>query len=512
MDNYKKSERGGVRVQAPLVDRVVTTDLTSDFSLPDYCPEIKRLLRVRACVMPVEHYVGVGNAEMSGKVEYSVLYAGHDGGLYCVTHGEDLAFSVPVEMTSDFELGDGLVCDVQSLCESASGRVAAPRRLALKCRVRSRVRILGTLVLSEPLSAAEDMGIERLCGFALCGSHFVGVSEPITLGDEILYDGSDLRVISAEGQVFVTETTAGSGVVNCSGEIALKLLCVQEGDGEMPTVHNRRLPFSTAVAVDRAEVNCDASATGVCSEIGVTVEEGRLLCEVTFLLEARAERNESVAYTRDLYSTGAECRTTKTELRLPRALRCINANFSLNQMLTLEELGIRAGASVADLSVTPTLQELSSERGKYVLSGRCRCHAVLFDGEEYAAQEFELPFRFETEGGADAVVDHDASLSVISCRARMDGERIGIDAELAVSLITRGEEVFCPINDAVLGDAVSRTGGAFTICYPAREDTLWSVAKRYHKTVASIAEINTLAGAPRADSAESLAGVKYLLV
>ena len=512
MDNYKKRERGGMRVQAPLADRVVTTDLASDFSLPDYRPEIKRLLRVRACVMPISHYVGVGNAEMSGKVEYSILYAGHDGGLYCVTHSEDLAFSVPVEMGSDFELGDGLVCDVQSLCESASGRVAAPRRLALKCRVRSRVRILGTRVLSEPLGGMAEPEIERLTADALCGSHFVGLGDPLVLGDEILYDGGDLRVIYAEGQVFVTEATAGSGVVNCNGEVALKLLCVREGSEEAPMVHNRRLPFSAVVGVEGAEVNCDASATGVCSQIDVKVEEGRLLCEASVLLQARAQRNESLSYTRDLYSTRAECTPKYTDLCLPRALRCLNANFSLNQTQSQEELGIRTGAAIVDLSMIPAVQELVCERGKYLLLGRCRCHAVLFDGEEYAAQEFELPFRFETAGGTDEVADHDVDVSVISCRARMDGERVGIDAELCVSLVTRGEARFSAVSEAVLGEACERSCVGYTVCYPSRDDTLWSVAKRYRASVASVAEANALAGAPAADSKESLSGVSYLLV
>lgn len=512
MDNYKRNERGGVRVQAPLVDRTVMTELTSDFSLPDYRPEIKRLLRVRATVTPPNHYVGAGNAEMSGRVEYSILYAGGDGALYCVTHGEDFSFSVPVEITSDFEIGDGLVCDIDTVPELATGRVAAPRKLSLKCRLRSRVKIFGTRVPEESMGGKEMGGVERLCGNALCGSVFVGIGEPLQLGDEILYEGSDLRVISAEGQVFVTEAVAGSGVVNCRGEVALKLLCVHEGGDELPTVQNRRLPFSQAVLTDGAEVNCDACAKGVCSEISVTVEEGRLLCEVSVILRARAQRNETVSFTRDLYFTEAECEPRYAEVTVPRALRCINGNFSLNQTLTLDEAGIRTGMSVVDLAMTPTVTELVSDRGKYVLTGRCRCHAVLCDGEESMTQEFEVPFRYETDGGVDTVTDYDAAVEAVSCRARVDGERIGIDAELSVCLVTRGETRFCLITEATPGEAVKRAGASYTICYPSREDTLWSVAKRYHRSVTAVSDMNDLAGAPAADSPESLAGVKYLLV
>ena len=509
MDNYKTSERDGVRVQAPLVDRVIMTDLSTDFSLPDYRPEIKRLLRVRACVMPVDAYIGVGNAQMNGRVEYSVLYAGGDGALHCVTHGEDFEFNVPVEMTSEFELGDGLVCDVESFSELATGRVAAPRKVALKCRVRSRVRILGTRVLSEGIGSMD--GMERLCGSASSGTCFVGKSDPVQLGDEILYEGSDLRVISADGQVFVTEATAGSGVVNCRGEVVLKLLCVNDVGGEAPFLQTRRLPFSQSVPTDGAEVNCDAAAFGVCPDISVTVEEGRLLCEVSAVLQVRAQRNDVVGFVRDAYSTSHECAPKYKDAVLSRALRCINGNFSLNQMLTLEEAGIHSHMNVVDVCMTPMLEEVVCERGKYVLTGRCRCQTVLFDGEEYSAGEFEIPFRYEADGGEE-MTDYDCVVEAVSCRARMDGERIGIDAELSVAMRTRGDTRFRLISEASVGDAVKRTGAFCTICYPAPDDTLWSVAKRYHRSVSTISHTNSLAGAPSADSRESLAGVSYLLV
>ena len=108
--------------------------------------------------------------------------------------------------------------------------------------------------------------------------------------------------------------------------------------------------------------------------------------------------------------------------------------------------------------------------------------------------------------------DYDATVDVIGCRARVDGERIGVDAELSVSLATRGDTTFEMLSEATFGEAVVRQGAVYTVCYPSRDDTLWSVAKRYHRAVSVIADVNSLAGAPAADSPESLSGVRYLLV
>ena len=42
------------------------------------------------------------------------------------------------------------------------------------------------------------------------------------------------------------------------------------------------------------------------------------------------------------------------------------------------------------------------------------------------------------------------------------------------------------------------------LCYPAPDDTLWSVGKRYHASLDRLCEVNRLPSAPRADADDSL--------
>ncbi len=512
MDNYKTREREGVRIQQALCDREMTVELAGDLSLPDYQPEIKRLLRVRAAVVPPDKYIGSGNAEFTGTVNYTILYAGNDGALYCATHTDDYSFTCPVTVAPDVELGEGLISFCDILPETAVGRVVSPRKLSLKTRLRAHVRLLGTRLFEASVTGAAPESLQRLYGSHESAVRFCGVSDEIELGDEILYEGNDLRVIGAEGQVFVTEASSGSGSVNCRGEVSLKLLAVHEGEDALPTVQWRRIPFTQNVLVDGVEVNCDAIASGCCTVLSCTVEEGRILCNVGIRLTAEAQRNETVSYTRDIYSTSAVGEEHYITQMLSHAERCCCGNFSLNQTLTLEEAGIRSGMSVLDIAVQPVSAELSAERGKYIVTGKCRAQMILADGEEYFAQELELPMRYECEGGNAPVSDRSLHIEPISARARVDGERIAVDAELAVSLSTRSEEQVQMLSEANYSEPVSRGGAAYTVCYPSRDDSLWSVAKRYRRSVGELSESNSLPAAAAADTADSLAGVKFLLV
>lgn len=515
MEYNQKTEAMGARMQEMFCDRSVMTELASDFSLPDYQPEIKRLLRITATVSPADQYIGVGNAELSGTVDYHILYAGNDGALYCANQTGEYRFSCPIEMNERFDPSDGILCDCETIAESPVGRVVAPRRLSLKCRLRSRVRMYGTRTLEERIGAgAEGACWQRLKKSAACARTFVGTSEAVTLGDEILCDVSEqnLRVISAEGCVFVHEAEAGSGCVNCRGEAMLKLLTVAEGAEALPVAQIRKIPFSASVPVEGAEVNCECIASGVCTDLNITVEDGRILCEIAIRLKARAQRNEEIEYTCDLYATNAKSECRYESIQIPQTVVCASGNVSINTVLSLEEAGIRRDAGIVDMSLTPLGLNPECENGKYVVTGRLRALAVLHNGEEYGAQEFEFPFRYEVEGEIREITDYDLKVTPLFCRARMDGERISVDSELAVAFATQSANLHSVLTEATMGEVIGSCGACYTVCYPSPEDTLWSVAKRYHRAVSDVAQMNPLSGSPAADAADSLEGVAYLLV
>ena len=517
MDNYTKNDTTALRVQAMLCDKQEMSEVTAEVSLPDYRPEVKRLVRVSATVTPPVRYVGAANTELSGSVDFCILYTGNDGALYSTSHTSEYRIGIPVDLPSDAVLGEGLVCDADILPEPCNARVLAPRKLSVKCRLRARMRIYG-IRLIENGDLIAGIAAEKLYGSCDASEIFSGVGEPLALHDEIVCDtqSEDVRVVCADGQVFISEATAGSGCVNCRGEVALKLLCAHDATGLPPSQLLRRIPFESAVEVDGCEVNCVASAFGTCADVNVTVEDGRILCDLSLILQGRAQRDRSITYVRDAYALESVSEGRTDFLSLPQSRSCVCANFSLGQTLTAEEAGLRAGVSVVDSHLIPLSAELTQESGRDILTGRCRVHLTLCDDAgEISSQEVEIPYRYETEAKDMDLANYLVHVSPISCRARADGERLGVDGELAVSLMTRTQTQIQYLSACNIGEKCQKADGECTICFPAPTDTLWSVAKRYHKPLAHLTGINTLpsqAQAAAADSTASLAGVNYLLV
>ena len=517
MDNYTKNDSSALRVQTLLCDKQEMGEVTAEVSLPDYRPEVKRLVRVSATVAPPARYVGAANTELSGSVDFCILYTGNDGALYSTSHTSEYRIGIPTDLPSDALLGEGLVCDADILPEPCNARVLAPRKLSLKCRLRARMRIYGNRLI-ENGDLVSGIAAEKLYGSSDTSELFSGVGEPLLLHDEIVCDtqSEDVRVVCADGQIFITEAIAGSGCVNCRGEVALKLLCAHDATGLPPSQLTRRIPFEGSVDVDGCEVNCSASAFGTCADVSVTVEDGRILCDLSVILQARAQRDRNLTYVRDAYALDSHSDGRTDFLTLPQSRSCVCANFSVGQTLTAEEAGLRPGASVVDALLFPLSAELTQDNGRDVLSGKCRVHLTLCDeAGEISSQEVELPYRYETEAKETTLADYLVHVSPISCRARADGERLGIDGEIAVSMMTRTQAQIQYLSACNVGDKYQKPTGECTVCFPASSDTLWSVAKRYHKSLAHLTAINTLpqqAQAAAADSSASLAGMNYLLV
>ncbi len=547
MNEYMGDTAGRGTVQLPFPPQAVTAEVAGDFTLPDYQPEIKRLLRIGVNLLPPDPDRMEG--ALTGRMDYSVLYVGGDGGIYCAPLSTEYRLELPAERNTGalpLPMGEPTVCLCDLSSEVPAGRVVSPRRLHIRCKVKARVRAYGECPLG-PLGAEgeDDPTVETLTAEVPVGRLYRALSEPLMLEDDIILSPAegDLRVVCAEGQIMMTEAVPAAGTVNCRGEVTVKLtLCPADTVGDLLaeltdtapaqkqapqlTVLKRKIPFSQTVGMEGVTAACSAAAHGYCSEITVQADEGRLHLEAGVLTEVRAQQNRTVTCVADLYSTRREGICRYTTYPAEAALRAFNGNFTLSDSLPLTEVGIDPAARVVDVTAAAVPEGLTADpaKGRCLLTGKCRCHLLLLKENEYATAELELPFRYEFDDltllrDAPTVKEDthtspafDGSAEVVNCRARMDGERVGIDAELAVSIRTYIPAPFTALSDVGFGSEVTRRRGEYVICFPAPTDTVWSVAKRYHAPMAGLTAANNLAVGESADSPDSLEGVGYLIV
>ena len=484
--------------------KTMPVEMSSEISLPDYRSEISRLLWVRPTVMPAVRFLRGGVMDFSGRICYQVLYAGPDGRLYAFEHEDGYAFSLPVDGQEITETTVEVTPDV------VIGRVAAPRKMTVRCRAHARVRAYKEKNLCLSLPAREEADVCLLSGVAECGRILCGTGEPFELPDEFAVDAAGgLRVIAARGEVFMPDAVAGNGYVHCRGEAVVTLLCAEERDGEERVFSTvRRLPFEEDMPLEGVTGEYTASGYATVGEIRVDVEDCRVLLSLDITPTVQATCKQPIYYVRDALLPGHVTVGRRTEEQLWVPTVCGNRNFSLTLNGKARELGMPMGAQIVDAFADASIREAQQDARGTSLSGELCSHVLYRMGEEYGAFDAVMPFR--------VVVDGEMSVRDVCCRVpllrvRAENDTLYADAEMALVVSAAREESCSALGEAKFEPQKEEKHGDIELYYPTKGETLWQVGKRYARSPEELARINGLS-ADALDDAGVLAGVPYLLL
>lgn len=468
------------RVRMPICDRVINTEISNDYTLPDYQQEIRRILHVGATVTQPSKYVSAAGAEFSGIIDYDLIYVGTDGQLYTTPLTAEYSLNVPIDNDSRFDFNEGITSCCDLVCENITTRLSGARKLNVKCRMRSHVKAFAAMILDEKINGVYNAA--NIQTLSVNQPNLVvlrDTSECIRVSEEIVNDMQNGRVIGATGKVFISEASASDGGVNVKGEIYLKLLGTEDGKNEI-TQTNRRVPFFSKVDFDEKLTDCSCCASGKVSDISVEVEDQRIICDIGLVLDVQAQKNEYFNYVKDLYSTENETENVYRDYKVPTYGKCFNGNFSVNERLSKENISMPENADVVDVYAVAVVDSFNCADKRGTINVQIKYTLVLCKDGEYSSIDIVLPSKYEFECDDDKITSLDADLEVFSCKVRQDSECISIDSEIGVCAKGMGAEEIIALSESTVKDYVNKYKNVITVCYPAEDDTLWSIAKRYH--------------------------------
>ena len=171
----------------------VVSEVNEEFNLPEYEPEIKKILRVTARILPAGKYIGAGKAEFAGSVIYGVIYLGSEGEIGSVNLSSDWELAVPFPET------DGECAVYASVrADNVTCRPTGPRRLSFRTRLKSRIEMYDIVVKEKVRNAILKIHKERNTTIFLT-SHDLGDIERICKRIIIIDKG---RIIKDESVSF----------------------------------------------------------------------------------------------------------------------------------------------------------------------------------------------------------------------------------------------------------------------------------------------------------------------
>lgn len=477
-----------------LCDRFVTTDISNDYTLPDYQPEIRRILNISAVATPPAKYISATGAEFNGNVDYNILYIGGDGELHTVSLDAAYGFNVPID-TDGFDFNEGITSLTDGEIQNVTTRLVGPRKLNIKCRIKSHASAYGTFVLDEKVNGSVPRESVEILEESCENAKIIrGSSDILELSEEIICDNPEARIVGADSNVLISSVTPYDGSVNVQGEVYLKVLCSDSREPCMCNNITQRVPFSISMEIDDITPKSFCSAKGYVSDISVNAEDGRAICDLSMFVDVQAQTPVTVNYVKDMYSTQNESNCFFRDYNVPTCGYGHNGNFSMNERVLRSNLSMPDDCRIVDVSATALVENTEVANGRATVYGNVKYTLILCCDKEYSSMDIVLPTKYEFEVDADNDFSCASSMSVLFCRARMDIDNLSLDAEIGVSSLGVGSTDIMTLDEISFGAEITRRKGEITVCYKSEDDSLWNIAKKYHMPSSHIERMNALNG------------------
>lgn len=453
-------------------DLTSVSDVTEDFILPDYVPEIRRVVGVRGVAAVDGKYLSGDELECDGGVTYTVLYTDNDGKL-CQT-SQTSSFTARALAKSEDDRYT--LSDIMTSCtaENVTCRVSAPRKITLSSKVK--MHALSERGRDISMKKSGDFEAREKCVRGKSGS----VSE-LRAGGECsgeIREREGAKIITASGEVCVSDVRFDKGQANVKGD-AYILLCLAYPDGNYVTSRGRALieeEIPIPDSMSGGELMGCAFGNAAMIEID-TSDDGTILWRMEYDIDIAVAKREEYEATQDAYAVGAQSVLEESEYEsyYPAAMQ--------NGRLTASASAkIRNGARFVCGFGTGSVDKCEIKNGRMLLCGNVKISAVTELDGEMQSDECVIPYRYECDAAAESADEAvmRSMVRVSDIQGRCEGENINLTAELAISAAVMGVERIKCISKITKSEGETSGGkNVIRLYVPDENESAWDVEKRF---------------------------------
>lgn len=485
-----------------------------DYVLPDYCPEIFRIIK---CIpSPRITSCSVNNDKLSYELTVCLKV------IYC-TEGSSRPQVIDQKLTYNRSVS------LERSCSAADVRISAePDHVSCRAVNRRRIDIRGAVTIH--ICAMGEIQTEAVCDVfggniqlkrnsLSCPAVILKCARRAAISDELeLPEGKPPvgNIIRACAENISSDKKLIANKLAAKGELKISILYTASAgfeDENVPCVQTMQftLPYSQLIEMEGLDERCDCRITPRVISCDVTPkaemsEDGDpqskiLECEVMMLFECTAVRMAVCDIAADEYSTAYRTSHVCVPVRIPKEPITVDCTYSVKGSCagSDEPVSVIYDAWCSSSKLRPTISG-----GKVTVSG----NAVLCIMGETAEKEpviceTEVPVEIDVaaEAGLDLsmvsdIADTEFTFPVLSVSYNLTPENT---AEVKAEIGVRGRiSDYTPmevITDITAEDEIDVPEGsdcALRLYFAEEGEELWDIAKRYRASVAAVAEENDL--------------------
>ncbi|MCR5016902.1 MAG: DUF3794 domain-containing protein [Ruminococcus sp.] len=475
-----------------------------DYILPDYYPDIVRL--VRCDVIPVVSDWSVSGDRLTYELrcEIRLLYCGEDGSeLRCVTQKQNYSKTVELGRSTDSP-----EVTLAAKSDHINFRAVNKRRLDVRGAVSVRISVRGERS-QEVVSDAFGMNIQLKKAPVRFAANRLGAEKTVQLSEEVTLSAAQPPVID----IVYRSCSAGecekkivSGKLLAKGEIKADILysCTSGGSSSLEPM-SFTLPFSQILDMEGLDdtYECIVRAEVISCEIAPAADkdgENRILrCEPELRLTCRAVKSSDIMVAVDAYSTVYPCEVEYSEIQAQQLPAVYAESFRHSAVLAE---GDAVPAEIYALWCTPkNINTRVGEDGRSVMiTGMLTYSMAAKDSSgQMIMPDRDEAFEEQIDIGDDLTgAEVSAELAGASVSYNISPEGVlTAKADIPLKISAGSSASIRAVTAITVDDSVKkqRDGDyAIKLYFGVENEDVWDIAKRYSTDASAIMEENELTG------------------
>ncbi len=462
-----------------------------DYVLPDYYPDIFKILRCTLRPGIVSYNISGDKLICDGVICITALYLSEDGGMECVEHR--YSYSKTVDLPKSADNGNVMIEPKVDYCTC---RAVSGRRIDVRGAVSFKIKV-SCITPFEIISDMEGCNVQTKKNKICCtrkltaGKQFV-IREDIGVSG---IDGTVKAVVSCDATAVVNDCKIIADKVVLKGEAKLKALyLVQNDSGISLQTMEAEIPLSQIVDMQGVDEKHTCYALFRVLSCALSVKSadndtsGVFGCELTIGSQITATLEENIYPVTDMYSTSYETSFTTASLKTEADHRFISQTLNVKQLIPCEN-----GIPESVIDVSCNVAEIicrAEDNGELNINGKLMCNVSAIRENEPVFSEKLLPFDLSVSVGsvtADCVIQPAVNITAVSYSITDDG------IELRCSMLMQGCMYMC-LTEQVIKQAEINENAAkqrnddysLKLYFADENEDVWNIAKRYNTSAAAI--------------------------
>ena len=468
----------------------------TELLLPDYCPEIKRILRCSVCSDILSVQNSSGRVTAQGNAIVRLIYVGEND--------KTSAYEqvVPIQKTVDSDkLTSGCAVSVRAVTDYVNCRAVNPRKVDVRAMMTFVFKSLKKRDESI-LIKAENGGIMTLsneydfCDLKSVAEKSFNLSEVIELESDKPVIG---RILNSQAYIIVKEKKTINNKILIKGDSYIKIHYLSEAESSICCAEHS-IPVSQIIEADGINENSDIFlniSVTACEAIPKVDSKGETkLIDISVRASALiyAFEKNPVSLISDAYSTEY---WTKNSTRSIEML-CANTDFEsvFTNKVVLESIGVSVDCIYA-VWCNDIKYSYSFKDDKCLFVGTYQVTIIFRDADKQQGiiqKPVDFEFSVDLKEECERIMCH-SSIQLMACSCSVSGDsKIELRTEINASGKILSNKILKYINEIELieNNDDEKDSCALTIYFCEKNERVWNIAKKYRTTVDAIMAENSL--------------------